>query len=363
MGADKDHSEEIWEQFAYQVRRRVDGQADALQHPRQPALLEAVVTADDFAQLFGAAVVDNVPHASKSIQAEHVVRLPQVCRDRIARNNFRYIPLSDRERDFVLLQTLKRVDAGRFSKAGMEGKARWEAGWGENYQNFVASNYDLSQLIPKYIHPDRPLRLWQNYILAQDANFELNWYEIYRHWLFSTYLNDYDHIYEFACGPCHNVVALAQMFPDKSLFALDWAQPSVEIAKLLHSIYGWNVTGLPFDFFHPDPQIKIQPNSAVITIGGLEQTGDQHAQFFDYLLEQRPALVIHVEPFLEWYDENNIVDYVAIRFHTVRNYLKGYIPRLMEAEKEGRIQVVKANRCFFGSLFHDGYSLMIWKPV
>ncbi len=323
---------EVWEKFAAQVRRRACDQA----------LGEA-----EFARLFGISEQE----------------IPQPCRERMAKSNFHYARLRQQERDYVLLEVLKRVDAGQLSKAGAEGKERWESGWGENFANFLNKGYDVAQLIPKYIHPDRPLRLYQDYVLAEDAAFELNWYEVFRTWLFSAYLGEYEHIYEFACGPGHNLVALARMYPQKQIYGLDWAQPSVAIANQLHDTYGFKISGMAFDFFHPDAQVQIQPNSAVMTIGGLEQTGENHGQFYDYLREQKPALVMHVEPFLEWYDENNLVDYLAIRFHNQRNYLKGYIPRLLREEKEGRVKIIKAQRGYFGSLFHDGYSLLIWKPV
>jgi hypothetical protein len=194
-----------------------------------------------------------------------------------------------------------------------------------------------------------------------DPLFELNWYKVFQLWLFQTYLKDVEHIYEFGCGPCHNLVTLAQLYPDKNITGLDWAKASVDIANKLGSVYGWKVKGKSFDFFAPDNSFKIQENSAVITIGGLEQTGQNFGAFIRYIMEKRPKLVIHVEPLLEWYDENNLVDYLAIRFHKYRKYLEGLVLWLEEAASRGQVKILKRNRCYFGSLYHD-YSLLVWKP-
>ncbi|MEI7990037.1 MAG: hypothetical protein WCI88_13455 [Chloroflexota bacterium] len=300
----------------------------------------------EFADLFGVPIED----------------LSDECNQLIAHGDFRYRMVHEEERDQIILDVLKRVDSGTLTKAGKEGKPRWEAGWGENFNNFVAHNHDVSQLIPRYIHAGKPLRLYQDFIYSKDPLFEIRWYEVFQLWLFQTYLKDVENIYEFACGPCHNLVTLAHLYPQKNIFGLDWAEPSVKIANLLGSVYGWKVKGMPFDFFNPDKEVKILENSAVMTIGGLEQTGTNHVNFIEFIMQQRPKLVIHVEPLLEWYDEMNLVDYLAIRFHKTRKYLEGLIPYLMDAAQQGRIEIIKENRCYFGSLYHDGYSLLVWRP-
>ena len=302
---------------------------------------------EDFAQLFGSTSGD----------------IPDDCRALIAQHDFRYRQLEGGERDRVLLDVLKRVDSGQFSVAGKEGKARWEKGWSENLASFVQRGHDLSGLIPKYIRENQPLRLKQHYIMPSDPAFERHWYEVFRLWLFRSYLKDVDTVYEFGCGSGFNLAVLAQLYPHKTFFGLDWATASRDIVNELARTYGWNMHGLLFDFFAPDGQVKIADNSAILTIGALEQTGRDYEPFLQYLLSASPALCIHVEPIVEWYDANNLIDYAAIKFHQSRQYWQGFPQRLRELENAGTVEILKAKRAYFGSLHIEGYSQLIWRPA
>ena len=52
----------------------------------------------------------------------------------------------------------------------------------------------------------------------------------------------------------------------------------------------------------PDYNYKIMPNSGVFTFGALEQLGGKFEKFFNYLIKNRPKIVIHTEPCIELYD-------------------------------------------------------------
>ena len=301
---------------------------------------------EDFARLFGTTVNG----------------IPQDCRELISKSDFRYRKLNGGERDQVLLSVLKRIDSGQFTQAGKESKARWEKGWAENLRSFIEQSHDLSKLVPKFLKPAQPLRIYQDYAMPADPNFEFNWYDVFRHWLFRTYLEDVETVYEFGCGSGYNLAVLAQLYPDKRLYGLDWAAASKDTVNELGRTYGWNMLGLIFDFFAPDWSIKIVGNSAVLTIGALEQTGRDYESFLQYVLECRPSLCLHVEPIVEWYDESNLIDYVAVRFHRARKYWEGFPNRLRQLENEGKIEILKTCRSYFGSLYHDGYSYLVWRP-
>ncbi|MCJ7531972.1 MAG: class I SAM-dependent methyltransferase [Anaerolineales bacterium] len=299
----------------------------------------------DFARLFGVVAED----------------ISEDCCQLMAQSDFRYQTLDGNERDQVLLEVLKKIDAGQFSLAGKEGKARWEKGWSENLQDFRGCGHDVAGLVPKYIRPGLPLRLDQGYIQPVDSNFELNWYEIFRRWLFKNYLKDVETIYEFGCGSGFNLATLAQLYPEKKYWGLDWAAASVDIVNELARTYGWKMTGRHFDFFSPDTSLKFDVNSAVLTIGALEQTGQNYEAFLQYLLAASPRVCVHIEPIVEWYDENNLIDYAAIRFHKTRKYWEGFPDRLKALEAKGKVEILRTRRAFFGSLYLEGYSQVIWR--
>jgi hypothetical protein len=170
-------------------------------------------------------------------------------------------------------------------------------------------------------------------------------------------------VYEFGCGSGGHVAVLAQMFPDKQIVGLDWVEASCEIVNAMHRLHGWNTKGHVFDFRHPDYGIEITNGSAVMTFAALEQIASGFDPFLDFLLAKRPALCVFIEPIYEWYDPANFIDHVAMRSHDIRNFLKGLRGALQQLQRDGRIEILKEHRVEFGSLLHEGYSQIFWRPI
>jgi SAM-dependent methyltransferase len=290
-------------------------------------------------------------------------RIPDDCRALIGKYDFRYRKLMGEERDLVLLSVLKTIDSGQLTVAGKDRKARWEEGWSENLQEFIRQGNDLSALIPKYIRQGKPLRIFGDYVIPIDPSFEFSYFDVFRLWLFRTYFEKVDNIYEFGCGSGYNLAALAQIYPEKKLYGLDWATASMDIMETMAKAYGWNIEGLLFDYFAPDQRIKIADNSGVFTIGSLEQVGQNYEPFLQYLLERNPRVCVHVEPAVEWFDENNLMDYVALRYHKSRGYLEGFSTRLKQLEEQGKIQIISSHKGLYGNLYMEGWSQLVWKPL
>jgi len=304
------------------------------------------LTVEDFSRLLGTSIDD----------------FDDECREFIRKTDFQYRKVSHTKRDQTIVEILKRIDSGQMTLAGKVAKGRWEKGWTNNLQNFVGKGYNLAELVPKYVRPDQILRLYRDYVMPLEANFEINFFTVLRLWLFKKYLKEFDSIYEFACGTGYNLSLLAGLFPQKKLYGLDWTEASVKLVNLIGEKHGMNVTGCLFDMFSPDYTLEIAKNSAIMTIGGLEQLGDGHKAFVEFLIEKEPRLCIHVEPLCELYDKNNLLDYLAVRFHEARNYLRGFLTNLKKLERENKIEIIKTQRMYFGSLYHDGWSLLIWRP-
>lgn len=289
--------------------------------------------------------------------------LPDSCRQQIAAGNWNYRILAGTERDAVILDLLSRIESRRLTFVENEDKSRWEKGWNENLEAFKASGR-LDDLLPKYLRPGLPVRLYGDFVRPEDPNFETNWYTIYREWFVNRYLRGFSHIFEFGSGSGFNVAYLAHSFPKAQITGLDWAMAAVEIVEALRVSHGLNTVGRHFDFFHPDDSLEMPPGSAVFTVGALEQTGTQWGAFLDFLLRKKPACCFHIEPIHEWYDpENNLVDYTAWKAHEVRNFWRGFPGRIIELEKAGKARILKTKRINFGSLVLEGYSQLIWRPL
>ena len=142
---------------------------------------------------------------------------------------------------------------------------------------------------------------------------------------------------------------------------MDWVPESQKLLRAIVEKFGWRIEGFPFDLFNPDYELEILPDSLVYTSSALEQLGSDYGNFLKYLLAKRPSLCVNVEGMAEYYDENSLYDYVALRYHRTRNYLDGYLTRLRELEHEKTIKIIAAKRIGFGSLYHEAYMYVVWQ--
>lgn len=288
--------------------------------------------------------------------------LPQRCIDLINQKDFSYEILKGVQRDQVILEVLKKLKTDKQIIGVKERQEVWNAGWGENLEAFIKSGYDLKMLVPKFIRPNKIVRYKQDYILPANPNFELDYYSVFREWLFTNYFKDFENIYEFGCGTGFNLVALSKLYPDKDLYGTDFVTSSVDLVNEIGKAHKLRLKGSIFDMISPDESFKLKKNSLIFTIGSIEQLASKFDNFLQYLLKNTPRLCIHSEPTVELYDENNLVDYLAAEFHKKRGYTQGFLPRLQELEKEGKVEILKVKRLYFGSLFLEGYNLIVWRP-
>ena len=271
--------------------------------------------------------------------------------------------LGPAETETVAVSVLKRINSPDLTVAGDSGSnRRWEKGWAENLQDFDPK-MGFESLRPKYVRSGQPVRLFQNYVIPKNPDFEYEWYKIFLEYLARKYMGGSDTIYEFGCGSGINVAFLSQFFKNKKrIWGLDWAQSSVRIVEAMARA-GYNVEGRTFNFFEPDESFKLAEGSTVLTVGAMEQTGPRYLRFIDYLLKQRVALCVNIEPIVEWYDQSKLVDYLAVLFHERRKYWSGFPALLDGLQRKGKVNIVKQKRSFFGSLYIEGYSQNIWKPL
>lgn len=285
------------------------------------------------------------------------------CCQLIDETNFRYREINGEELESLILRILIRIDDDRQKIGAEERQEIWDNGWQENLDEFRNSGFDEKKLIPKFIRHNNPIRYNQGYIFPEHPEFELNYVKVFRQWYLEQYFSDVENIYEFGCGTGFNLVAAAELFPDKKLYGSDFVQSSVDLINTIAKEKQINISGNLFDMINPNEDYHIKKNSGIFTFGSLEQLASKTDNMINYLICEKPDICIHTEPTIELYDSNNLSDYLAIKFQGKRGYTDGLLPKLQRMHDEGKVELMKVKRLNFGSLFMEGYNLIVWRPL
>jgi hypothetical protein len=272
--------------------------------------------------------------------------------------NFNYDYVSKEKHNEIVVEIENKINSGTLSKSGDINK--WEKGWSENLTDLKKTG-NIDSLIPKYYHPNSIYRLDGKFIIPNDSNFEINILFILLRWISTKYLLKCDNIFEFGCGSAYNLTILSKLLPNKTLYGLDWSQASIDIIEYIKNKYNYKIESAKFNMFTPDFDLNILENSGILTIGTLEQMHTNFKPFVDFLLIKKPKIICQLETVFEFYDENDTLDSLAIKFHKQRNYLIGYYSYLKQLESENKIKIIKSTRMSYGNLFHNGWSILIWE--
>ena len=263
----------------------------------------------------------------------------------------------------LILEVLKRTDEDQQQVGSIDRNEVWERGWKENLNSFLESGNDPSTLVPKFIRPNRPLRLKGKFIKGNDPWLELNFYKILRRWICNKFFRDISSVYEFGAGTGFNLLDFADLFPNKKYIGTDFVNSAVNLIDSVGKNLQKNISGEYFDMRSPNFSYKLDPSAAVFTLGSLEQLAGEVNGFFEYLFKNNPAICVHVEPDASFYDLKNLIDYTAYRFQTKRGYTLGLSSILRDFQNEGRLKIIESRRLYFGSFLMEGYNLFVWHPI
>jgi len=290
--------------------------------------------------------------------------LSSYVKNSIKGTDFRYEHLTDDQNEELLLIIVKTLLEGNPIKAGESRINDWDDGWGENLNLLKSEQVSVENLTPKYFNKYNVVRLNGKFIQPVSEQFEKNTLGIILDWISEKYFGNASHIYEFGCGTGHNLLRVRGVNKIAQLWGLDWAKSSQKIINMARdSGIDSNIYSHNFDYYKPDYNFKLAPDSIIYTVASLEQVGDKWDKFVDYLLDQKPKLCVHIEPIAELLSQDNLLDYLSVQYFLKRNYLSGFLTGLRELEKQKKIRIFDARRTNIGSLFIEGYSLVIWKPI
>ncbi len=326
--------------------RTVEVSSTGIVAPANESEMDHVLDEESFALLLG---VDR-----SEIGAE--------CGRFIADTDFRYRFLGPLEKDNVLHESLQRLEDGAFSPSGPHRKETWEKGWSESLNAFRESGGDTAQLIPRFVRRNAVMRLNGEYIISSNPDFETAFVTVMRMVLFRKYFARSRAIFEFGCGTGHNLLAAAEMYPDKIFHGLDWSQSSCAIIEQLRGTRQLDIHGHQFDMYEPDNSIELGEKDAVLTVGALEQLGTGFTPFLTFLLSKQPQICLHLETMNEIYTRRTAADFITLQYHRQRRYLTGFLEALREHERQGRLRIMQVQRAF-GGQYHEGYSFVAWYPT
>tara|TARA_B100001750_G_C15510152_1_gene603073 strand:- start:2171 stop:3085 length:915 start_codon:yes stop_codon:yes gene_type:complete len=276
--------------------------------------------------------------------------------------DLRYDSLDLEQETKLKEQITHEIESG-FTKVGSHRDGIWESAWSEVRQKFIADGFKTETLNPNFISNHDFVRWNGKYIKPINKRFELSFFEIFRDWVFTTYLSDFRNVYEFGSGSGFNLIALSKKYPKKKMIGFDWSISATEILNDYRRVTNKDIKGALFDFFQPDYSIEIPTKTAVMTFCAFEQIGHKFTEMLNFFMQKKPDLIIQMEPTLEYYDYTSYFDQQAIQYHKSRNYLSGYLTRLHELENLNQIEIIHSKRLNFGNKYQESYSIHIWKPL
>ena len=290
-------------------------------------------------------------------------KLSLFVRNIIQESDLKYSYPDKKQRDDVLLKIVKYLFSNDVVVAGLHREKQWEDGWEENLNEYLESG-DLESIVPKYFDKHSFQRLRGEFIIPQSNNFEIGLVRIFQYIIFEKYFKNAKNVYEFGAGTGHNLLRLREVNKNASLYSMEWAKSGVEIINnVANNLNDDNLFGVHFNNFIPDYNIKLQPDSSVYTFASLEQLGSNTDDLINYWIANKASIVVNIEPMSEPLDDNELLQYLSIKYFEKRGYLKDYIKKLKILEKDGKVVIHDITRTGIGSLFIEGYSIISWSPV
>lgn len=236
----------------------------------------------------------------------------------------------------------------------------FEQGWAE-HRRLLEQECSLAavmpryydNLLPYYIGGDGRLYKFDNRALGADLQVLL------MRGLALTKFKSAGAVHEFGSGSGLNLLAISSTVPDLPLVGYEWTKSGVELADLIGRLSGRPVSGRHFDMLNPDESVNLE-GQAVLTCLSIEQLGDRHQAFLDFLIRKKPAFVVHLEPDTTTADGSVYLNLTHL-YMRMRGYTLTLTQTLRRLEAEGRLTIEFCRRLPWMSNFNN-WACTIWRP-
>ena len=239
----------------------------------------------------------------------------------------------------------------------------WQDDWFSVLQNLQTNNDNVKSIIrPKWFRESAFVNIHNCLSLTETPYVDWEYQLITRQMLFYTHLKDIENICEFGSGSGANFYLINEILQDKNFILSDISVTSLKIIEeLKRKLNRNNLTHSNIDI-EQDIDLQLPDNSAVITTSVLEQIGDNYKNFINFILKEKPQIVINVEPIVELLDSKNGFDNVMNLYCEKRKYLAGYLTELEKLEKQKKIKIIMKKRTMVSGTFIEN-SVLIWKVL
>jgi hypothetical protein len=275
----------------------------------------------------------------------------------------RYHGLAPDEASAIAQQVESTIREEQLRRSGDDDPAVWIKGWGEVAASLATQPITREALRPQYFRGEPICRLFGHYIRPLAREFEYDVGLALRRIIFDEFLGNASTIVECGCGTGINLLLLSERFPAAGLVGADWAPVCSDILAQMARQSGRAIRGEVFNMLTATGwSTPIAPGATFLTVHAMEQLGEHWPRFYDFLIAQRPALCLHIEPLLEYYDAADAFDLRAADYHRKRGYLRGFLPHVLGLRDTGKADLIAARRVAFGGLYHEAYSILAWRP-
>ena len=239
----------------------------------------------------------------------------------------------------------------------------WQDDWFNVLQNLRTNNENVKSIIrPKWFRESAFVNIQNCLSLTETSYVDWEYQLITRQMLFYTHLRDIENICEFGSGSGTNFYLINEILQNKNFILSDISVTSLKIIEeLKRKLNRNNLTYSNIDI-EQDIDLQLPDNTAVITTSVLEQIGDNYKNFINFILKEKPQIVINVEPIVELLDSKNGFDNVMNLYCEKRKYLAGYLTELEKLEKQKKIKIIMKKRTMVSGTFIEN-SVLIWKVL
>ena len=239
----------------------------------------------------------------------------------------------------------------------------WQDDWFSVLQNLRTNDDNVKSIIrPKWFRESAFVNIQNCLSLTETSYVDWEYQLITRQMLFYTHLRDIENICEFGSGSGTNFYLINEILQNKNFILSDISVTSLKIIEeLKRKLNRNNLTYSNIDI-EQDIDLQLPDNTAVITTSVLEQIGDNYKNFINFILKEKPQIVINVEPIVELLDSKNGFDNVMNLYCEKRKYLAGYLTELEKLEKQKKIKIIMKKRTMVSGTFIEN-SVLIWKVL